>query len=543
MSKKTLLYSLLAYLNRGLLDCSCIQAKTIETKRLSLKKQQELIMKEAEECTDRVKPETRLYSIRWLIISMISVVSLAVRILRGSIGVVNNIYAAYFNLSYSAVDWFTLIQIPGLIVANVVLAIMIYFKVVQFRKLSITMAAGLTMSCCCFLIAYVYPITFYLLFIAGFFSGFIHVGVDVISALYSVTWFPESQIGFALSMKEIGGSVGSLLAFLLPSVVLLPPTDNSTLMNYSDSNSNQNQYHDDWFPTDKLRFIAISAILLVIAIFVLISFIAYSADKPDLPPSIAQKHARVEKHDNTEDLKLTFKNFKDFLWECHRIMSNKINIQVVVFDGVILGSNFIHKMLMGEIFRNLFLKLSYKSQSNAMAGYILMLYEIGCLFGNTISGKLCDYFKRYTLQIKICIFLCFVSIVSVFISYEFKSYEAIMVFETLYGIFLATSYTPIIESLFQHMYPTNTGFLILINGIMSYVVAIIINLLGQFILRHYGEASVIIYTSALWFLSFVVSLFFRPDLVRLNIERSQTNSRSEKLRSVAEGEELLQDHE
>ena len=49
-------------------------------------------------------------------------------------------YVEYFNISYIAVDWFAVIQFPGSVMVNLLVALLIYKKTVGLRRLSIAVS-------------------------------------------------------------------------------------------------------------------------------------------------------------------------------------------------------------------------------------------------------------------------------------------------------------------------------------------------------------------------------------------------------------------
>ena len=476
---------------------------------------------------DQKNIETEQYSVRWLFIIISGIVSALERFLGGGIGVVNNIYVAYFRLPYATIDWFTLIALPGKVTGNLVLVVIIYFQLVGLRRLFITLAACLVFYCAGLTIGYVFPILYSLIFIAQFVKGIVTVLVEVVAAMLCVIWFPENQVGFALSFKEIGGSTGSLLAYVVPSFALDPPPQNTSFIrnqmsgNISFSNSSltglfENDWRHNWISKDGFRLFLISLISFIIAVTILINLVIFSADAPPKPPSVAQASLRSNK--NTTKIKFHSKNMAAFFQQCYRVAFSVVNIEVVIILAVLAGCTFIQKMLMGEILRDSYLKFFSPVKANELTGFALVLFEIGCVIGSILSGKVSDYFKNYVLQIASGMFLTFLSGLGIFLGYYFENFATVFVFQTSYGVFSALCVIPLYECLFQHFYPMNTGFIVLITGVQIDVVSTVVGEISRLVYINLSGGAVIIYMTILFFLSFVLALFLRPNYERLNTE-------------------------
>ena len=83
--------------------------------------------------------DIELYSLRWWILSFLAIDHLITRLVRGSFGIVSNVYAAYFQISILTVDWFTLIQLPTMFIFT---SLMLLFPLdnTSSKKLSMLMA-------------------------------------------------------------------------------------------------------------------------------------------------------------------------------------------------------------------------------------------------------------------------------------------------------------------------------------------------------------------------------------------------------------------
>jgi len=209
---------------------------------------------------------TKLYGIRWWVLCLIGVFSMLVRIFRSSFGVVNDVYVSYFNVSYETVDWFSLIQFPGVTISSVILAMILFNKLLSSKILAVVMSGCLAFTSITLIIAYLHTYLYYVIFVGQFVLGISLVIVDPISASYATSWFPEHQIGIALNTKEIDAGMGCLLGYIIPSNLLLVPrksnySSNSTLP----MSSSQSIFEpiQEWFAKDRFRLIVFSSVSLV----------------------------------------------------------------------------------------------------------------------------------------------------------------------------------------------------------------------------------------------------------------------------------------
>ena len=177
---------------------------------------------------ENVQVQTKLYGVRWWIAFFIALVAVLTRMLQGMFGVINNIIICYFNISYFAVDWFTLATIPAMFFFSLFMALMIYNKVKVLKKLAVTMSVCLVVTGACHLFAYVYPPLFLLMYLGQITLGFAFAILDAVSASLALSWFPEHQVGFALAARSIGTRLGSLLGIIIPSNLFTSPFNFST---------------------------------------------------------------------------------------------------------------------------------------------------------------------------------------------------------------------------------------------------------------------------------------------------------------------------
>jgi len=484
--------------------------------------------------------ETKLYSIRWFIIFLIGFVAIVSRTLRSSFGVVNDVYVSYFNVSYVIVDWFTLIMLPGSVIFCVLFFLLSSFgKSISTSKLAILMSGCLSFTCICSIIAYVHTKLYPVMLVGNFVLGVVIAALDPVTASYAIDWFPEHQIGIALASKEIGACTGSLFGFIIPSNLLLVPNKQLNSTNVTgwplttQPNSNQN-----WFSKNQIQLIVFSSVLLTIAALITICFAIFMKKKPPLPPTKAQAKVRLQLEEQSTLSSFDWNQLTKLLKLLKLVMLSKVFLQVIfILSAAVGGCSTFLKVFMGEILRKLFIELGYQNKYNALSGLALLCYVIGTILGSVLSGKLVDNFKNYHQQISIALASGTLSMIFILLGYYFNITALVFVFHVIFGICLGYLSTPCYEIIFQHFYPADSGILSLMIRISYSLATLILGESPRLILIWFpGGIAVIVYIIIFYLLSFVMSLFLKP-----NYNRLAANNNSEISTRAEEEAPLLSD--
>ena len=466
--------------------------------------------------------ETRLYGKRWAVLFFNGFVSLIDGVLRVSFGVVNNIYVAYFQVPYETVDWFTLINLPGVLIFSLLLSFIMFNKLISLRKLAILMSTCMAFTCACLVVSYAYPRFYPLIMVGEFTHGFVIVALDIVSAAYAINWFPEHQMGIALGAKEIGVMIGAILGFTIPSNILYAPncssSINRTLTLVSTQVPSTNAEHG-WFKVDQTNFIIFTSVLLTISLLLSLGYAIFIKDNPPFPPTIAQAKLQSNKQlqkDSFGNVGQKQVSFLRLLQLFKVVILNRVFLQVIFILIAAVGINTIVKVLMGQILRNLFIYLGYVESYTSMSGFVLICIECGCIVGGSISAKLVNRFKNYHKQISMSLFSFVLSAVALLLGYYFKILVIVFIFSVLFGIFLCSLITPLYEVVFQQFYPADSGILSIIIRILYSLGSMCLGIIGRQIFNFFNEGiSVLIFIVILLVLSFIVSLFLKPSYNRL----------------------------
>ena len=152
----------------------------------------------------------------YMALLMASVISI-LKLIVNSFGIVNNVYVLYFNITYIVVDWFTLVQLFGIVLASAILSFFIFINWTPFRTQLLMITTFKLFACSCLVCAYAKPITFPLIYICQFLIGLSSALCVTAVTTFAINWCPKNKIGTAISIRPLSLGVGSILGYIIPS--------------------------------------------------------------------------------------------------------------------------------------------------------------------------------------------------------------------------------------------------------------------------------------------------------------------------------------
>ena len=450
--------------------------------------------------------ETKLYKRRWALVMMLAAQSIAVRILTTSIGVINNIYKAYFNLSYYVIDWFTLIQIPATVFSAFSLAVLIFNSIINSRKLFILISFCAMFSCACSLVSFRFAHLYGLIFVGQFAAGFCVPAASAIIGSLATNWFPENQIGFALNFRSGGLGVGCLLGFLIPTQIFSPA--DIPLQNNRTNIYNNSAVISSWYLDIQTKFLSFYGFLLLICMIILILVIVFVNEKPPKPPTVEQalKPPQPQRKltEVIQNLTAFYKEFKD-------IMSSTLMIQLTVINAIYYSYNDLQKILMGEIFRDIF-DLIGENSSTSLEGYTLFVFELSAVFGGFVAGNLVDKFRKNKTILCVLLFLDLISMFGLVIARQFHSITipTIFVSNALQGISICGSYIAVLDIILQHTYPKNPALVILMFEGLNKCASVVVGEVCRLLLSYTNNLGVFVFMIIIHVIAFIIAAFLKP---------------------------------
>ena len=476
-----------------------------------------------------VEKETALYSLRWWILALLTIQIILTRMIMNSIGVVNNVYKIYFDISYYAIDWFALIQTMSMMFASIILALLDYNSMADFRRFVFILICCSMISCIMSMLSFGYPFLYILNYVGQFMLGFGLETADPIVSAFASNWFPEHQIGLALSFKVAGMSFGCVLAFIIPTNIISPPpsstysSSNSSLMlQGSLSSANASLTWNDQVYTNFLLFYG--SVLLMFAIILILSLF-FVTELPPKPPTYAQVLVRAQpaKRGHLSDL---IANMGPFIRECKSILFDKVVILIAIVITVTYSCNYLQKLLMGQIARDIFIHLHYGSRINSMSGYVLVLFEVGCVLGSLASGQVMLRWKNNKTLLLVALFATLIAMAGLAIGQFLFNIEIVFIFNTLLGFTLGLSFSPTFNIVLQHTYPKKPTLVILLFTGISMIGIVVVGQLCRLFLDNINGTAVFILMSVFVLISIALCYIVNPKHLREDASKFENNEKN-----------------
>ena len=477
--------------------------------------------------------ETQVYTLRWWIGLLYVSQVLFIRILRNSFGVINNVYQGYFNISYYAIDWFTISQEPGIFIATIILVVLSISNMMGLRKLFIVMTTSTMVAYSWIILAFTNSKFFAFIYVGQFFGGFALQASVAIFSTFTTSWFPEDQIGRAMSIKMMSLCLGCMLGYLIPSQLVKPPPD--TLLGHDNGSgwtatnrSNIDADHNDWIYEVRSRFLGFYGSCVGCCVIVLIFAFIFVADEPPKPPTVAQALLRAQRKQSEE--KKTLASLSKCWNESKSILLNKTLIYGTILLAIMCSETYMENVLMGQISRPVFLYRQYGSTINSLSGYNLILNQVGEFFGNMIGGKLLDSLKRHKLILNASLTFSLISMIGLALGRHFLNVAVIFVFNATLGVSLGVGFSPLFDMVLQDTYPQNAGVVMLLYVIVGAAGRLLVGQFSRLILDFAGGTAVLVFLSALFLGAIIVAGFLlNPEYKRQKASKLEQNNTKEDL--------------
>ena len=467
-----------------------------------------------QQATNIAEPETQLYKKRWWLMISIAIQALLLTASTLYFGVNNDIFAQYFDISFAAIDWFLLIDRPSFCIANAGFAFLVILNKSGFRNVAIVSGSFMIVGSLCQFIAYLFPRLFWFIYIGNFMLGFMSVFVFVVPTSFAVLWFPDNEIGSAMSIRSIFARLGMLIAFLVPSHLLTPLQCGNDSM---DDLHNVSACREHWMNEEKLVLLVYVGVIAVIGILTLIFLIIFAMDQPPKPPTIAQGRLRQ----TTPEAFVFRQKLLEFLTETKKLFTDATFILLVVLTGVGYSVNISQAMFISQVFRPVFQSVYSESKANKIGSYLIVSFEIGAIIGAFISGMLVNYVKKYVLLLRFYFVFSVIFSIDLVVSYHFQNIPAIFVADSLLGMGCGAALVPVFEICTQHTYPRKPEFVLSFFSIGFKLLVFVWAVIARLILDKSGNLSFLIFQTAYIFVALLLTLVLKPKYRRLEAETAK----------------------
>jgi len=437
---------------------------------------------------------THLYKRRWVFLCVLIVLQLICSYNFAGFGQINDVYAGYFKVTYAQTDWMTIASFAGVVLISPFLAALSYFHVVALRNLIITAAVCVLFAFLCISTSLVQPLLFPLLVIGQLFNGCAGAILVSIPSIFAALWFPDSQIGTAISLNMFGISVGNVLGFIVPVTVLHYPV--------SDNTTNSTLINNARIVQDRVVLLEMYFSFLSVAIAVAVFFVAFLTDKPPQPPSLCQ----AAKRDIVDKTKRTFYGFLRDTWA---LFSLNYAMLALIF-GIIFHINAWQYTMMGEMIRFIAHTQQIAIPPDVFGGLIMASTAVSGAVGSVVSGKIVDTYKRFKLQAFVGALAACLFSVGLTLAFYFRSILAIALSNAMFGFAVRICIVPVYELVLEQTYPTDESFVsIWLSGAQT-VIGVAAAEVGRIIYDAAKVLPVTIFQTCALFLALVLAAAVKP---------------------------------
>ena len=466
--------------------------------------------------------EIQLYATRWLIMGCLGLQSILLSMSKYYFGLVNNIFRDFFGISYAKVDWFTLSSNASTWMFCAVWTFLSLAKPQQFRRMSIVAAVCAFVGSMCAMVAFVWRSLYVFLYAGGLFIGVLSGFLLIAPVSFIVLWFPDNEVGTALSLRFAAARLGLVLAFIIPTHILSPLSCNKVLADQNNSaNISFTCCKSSWIHQQRSNFLIYQGSLTLLALALLVVLIFLAADQPPKPPTNAQALLR-QQNANIQPLNLRQQTLL-YVEEMKLLFSDVTFLNIVVSVSILYAQNTFQVLFMSELMRPIFGGY-FRSNPDEISSYLVILYEVGAIVGSIISGQIMNRMKNYVLLVRIGFLMTIVCTVGLILSYYFKQIPFIFICNSLLGLCASFIFSPIFEFSTQYTYPRPTDFVLSCLAFGFRPLVILLSELFRLVLNDLDGFSVLVFYSLSFACGLFLAVFLKPQYRRLEAESNATDN-------------------
>jgi len=427
--------------------------------------------------SDEEPEKTKLYKRRWIFLFALTVLKMLASFLTHGFAQVGNIYTILYAVTYKQVDWVTLACSFMVVVWTPIIAWFNFKGFLQLRRFSVLSSFAVVIALTMIMLAFSNSRLFSLLVIGQLFTGVTVVTCFAIRASFAVLWFPEDEVGISMGINFLGSAVARILAFTIPTNVLMSPKTYMTQINCTlFASITACTGLEEWKEYNLEKLNKIFSPLLFIALCVAVFLFLYISDLPPLPPTKAQ----ALKWDNQmlED-QATFRNF---LCSSFKLFTDKVYVSCALMYSLLEIIPLSEFILMDQIFSDMLAKQRNSSMDEqVISGYLMVCYCIAGAVGSLVGGRIADKapHKLRNMLLIFGTFLTFLSVLGVLLSVLYSSVAGLFVSCGLFGFCSYVETITLLVIITDHIYPTDESFAV--TWLIGCVAAI--SLLGSEISR------------------------------------------------------------
>uniref|UniRef100_A0A7E4VV38 Choline/ethanolamine transporter FLVCR1 n=1 Tax=Panagrellus redivivus TaxID=6233 RepID=A0A7E4VV38_PANRE len=342
--------------------------------------------------------ETKIYTRRYAMLVMFIMLSASNSMQWIEYSIIAHIIVDYYKVTYADVDWTSMIYMLSYMI--LVFPGSWFLDKFGLRTSVLIGAFGNCLGAWLKLLSSD-PDRFWLTFLAQTIVGSSQVFILGIPPRLAAVWFGPKQVSTACAAGVFGNQLGIAIGFVLPPWLVHMGTATEV--------------------TTDLNVLFFGSAVINTVIFAAI--IAFFAEKPPLPPSMAQARAIEETSEDT------------FLADIKELVVNKHYMLLLVTYGINVGVFYAISTLLSQMV------LHYYPTAQELTGTIGLLIVVSGMLGSVVCGYVLDKFHHFKMTTLAVYFFSFVGMVLFTFLIDIQLW-IVFVTALLLGFFM-TGYLPI----------------------------------------------------------------------------------------------------
>ena len=459
------------------------------------------------QCSDNLTPRVSSSIVRWLVLAVVTFYLVTVGYNRACFGVVNNVYAKYFNVTSDAIDWLTQTMSAVSVTGAIIMLMVLAFFQCGFKSVCLITAFFITVTYSCHLSSVVVDNSFALSVIGQVAMGIVNtLSISMVPAVGAL-WFPKEEVATAIGISLSGIDIGNIAGFNIPAYYL---------------NEKEHLPEELWREFVKSHLMLIFLVCLSLSALFLLATLMVVRDGPDVPPSLSEAvKGKFVDQKNRQENEVLSKLFRYL----RLIRYDRTFLALVTCFGIVETCYMLEVLMMGDILRQTERDSeAFLDGSNVRASHILTVYAAGGLVGGVLAGLVLDATKRFKGVAVATGFLMAVFSVGFLANIVTDTIAWSYVTNSLYGFFNGACYTALYEIIAQHMYPCNELALGAWITFFVSLAGLVVPLIGRFLFDTVSSIGVLILQTAVLCLATVLISCTHPRYERFSVNSSQSQS-------------------
>ncbi|CAD6189913.1 unnamed protein product [Caenorhabditis auriculariae] len=421
--------------------------------------------------------ETRVFAKRWAILVIFILLSASNGAQWIEYSIIANIIAQFYDVSFSAVDWTSMIYMLTYIFFFIPAAWLL-----DRWGLRVSILLGAAGNCfgAWIKLLSTHPDGFWITFLGQTIVGASQMFTLGIPPRLAAVWFGPDEVSRACAAGVFGNQLGIAVGFVLPPLLV--------------SNGTSDEIAYD-LNTMFLSSAVLNSIILALAI-------CFFTARPPLPPSLAQLTAQEEK---------AFDN--NFWSTLRKLMTNKDFILLFITYGINTGVFYAISTLLSQMV------LSVYPEETVAVGQVGLLIVVAGMLGSVVGGICLDKFKKFKLTTILVYLFSFVGMISFTFTIDLNSMALVFI-----NAFFMTGYLPIgFEFAAEITYPAAEGTTSGLLNASAQIFGILLTSLMGYVMHTFSTLTCNLIMSIILIIGTVLTGFITEDLKRQKAHAVQAN--------------------